>query len=74
MIDVSEQRSERLRDAKSRDEKERISTEEEVMMVGVENRQAGKVVFWIVARMLNKDNTFWKGLKEWEVVMMMEIL
>ena len=31
-----------------------------------------KVVFWNVAGMRNKDEEFWKGLEEWEVVVMSE--
>jgi len=29
-------------------------------------------VFWNVAGITNKDKEFWKGIKEWDVIIMME--
>lgn len=30
------------------------------------------VVFWNVARLKNKDRSFWKGLSEWDVIVLTE--
>lgn len=40
---------------------------------GGEKREEGwKVVFWNVAGLGNKDGDFWKGLREWDVLVLSE--
>jgi len=31
-----------------------------------------KIAFWNVAGLKNKDKEFWKGIREWDVVILME--
>lgn len=31
-----------------------------------------KVVFWNVAGLRNKDKDFWKGLKDWDIMLFVE--
>lgn len=31
-----------------------------------------KITFWNVAGLINKDEEFWRGIKEWDVIVFME--
>ncbi|XP_024891322.1 trichohyalin-like, partial [Temnothorax curvispinosus] len=37
-----------------------------------ESEETWKVAFWNVAGLSNKDKDFWEGIKEWDVIVMME--
>ncbi|XP_024892034.1 vicilin-like seed storage protein At2g18540 [Temnothorax curvispinosus] len=37
-----------------------------------ESEETWKVAFWNVAGLTNKDKDFWEGIKEWDVIVMME--
>lgn len=47
-------------------------TEGEEGVRGGEEREGWKVTFWNVAGLGNKDKDFWEGLREWEVMVLME--
>lgn len=37
-----------------------------------EKRKGYKIGFWNVASLENKDREFWEGLKEWDVIFLIE--
>lgn len=52
---------------------ERGKREERDKLKGGEGRMEGwKMVFWNVAELGNKDEDFWKGLGQWDVLMLSE--
>jgi len=44
--------------------------EEEEKEGEVKRGRVRKIAFWNVAGLGNKDREFWKGLKEWDVIVM----
>jgi len=41
--------------------------------VGMGKREEGwKVMFWNIAELWNKDKDFWKGLENWDVIILSE--
>jgi len=47
--------------------------EEEKKEGEVKTERLKKIAFWNVAGLGNKDREFWKGLKEWDVVVLEEM-
>ena len=35
-------------------------------------RRGWRIAFWNIARMRNKDRDFWRGIMEWDVIILME--
>ncbi|XP_071568793.1 uncharacterized protein [Temnothorax nylanderi] len=46
--------------------------EEEGIRENREGEETWKMVFWNVGGITNKDKDFWEGLREWDVIVMME--
>ena len=57
---------------KRRDKKLRRKKEEGGREKQGEERKSWRIAFWNIARATNKDKEFWKGLEEWEVVVLLE--
>jgi len=45
---------------------------EEVMEEKCEGKRGLKIAFWNVAEVENKDREFWKTLKDWKVLVLMD--
>lgn len=57
---------------RGRKKEERRRVKRERRDVGKEERGEGKMMFWNVTGLKNKDRSFWMGLKGWDVIMISE--
>lgn len=39
----------------------------------MEEKRKYKITFWNVAELTNKDSSLWKGLEEWDIMVLSEI-